>query len=76
MKLRDRVGELIEKNFRNTKEANDIFTKNKHFNLNKELKMIYKVHWIVDGTEIEAKAKKMKKCFKRTLKIMSKNLMP
>ena len=60
MKMRDRVGKLIEKK-KITEiqlQANEILTKNKYFNSKEGCRMIFKVHWIVDGlAEIEAKNK-------------------
>ena len=76
MKLRDRVGELIDKKKISELqiEANEIFTKNKYFG-KKGGKMIYKVHWIVDGVaEIEVIQKRMKKItgkFRRVCKKLS-----
>ena len=60
MKLRDRVAELIDKKKLNELqiEANEIFTKKINILEKKGMKMIYKVHWIVDGVaEIEADSK-------------------
>ena len=58
MKLRDRVGELIDKKINELQiEANEIFTKINILETKGKI-MIYKVHWIVDGVaDIEAESK-------------------
>ena len=78
MKLRDRVGELIDKKKINELqiEANEIFTKINILETKGKI-MIYKVHWIVDGrcrywlNQKKMPKKNCRKALKNMLKVLN-----